>query len=93
MPSEKFSISTSRELFEALEGLAEARGQSRSDLIEMLLREHPMVEDEIRRRRGRPRQAAAKRGRSPEELAGLARAARRQWEKKEDAGEVAFLDR
>lgn len=88
MPSEKFSISTSRELFEALEVLSERRGQSRSDLIEMLLREHPLVEREIRtQRRGRRRE------RSPEELDGLVRTARRQWEKRETAGEVAFLDR
>lgn len=93
MSSEKFSISTSEELFDAIERLRASRGQGRSDLLEMLLREHPMIEREIQRQRQKAAAAETKRGRNPEEITGLARAARRQWEKKEDAGKVAFLDR
>jgi hypothetical protein len=87
---ERFSISTSEELFEALETLRQQRDQQRSDLVEMLLREHPMVRREIRRAR---REARTKRGRDPAELSALARSARRQWDKREAAGEVSFLDR
>lgn len=88
--SEKFSVSTSRELFEAIEALKERRDEDRSSLIEVLLREHPMVERQIRRDRDR---TAHERSRDPEELKALARSARRQWDKREERGEVAFLDR
>ncbi len=91
MGSEKFSISTSQELFEALEELCEARGEDRSSLIEMLLREHPMIQRQIRRRRDLPSRRGQ--GRRFETVQALARTARRQWEKREDRGEVAFLDR
>lgn len=87
MPAEKFSISTSPELFEALEALAEDRDQDRSSLIEMLLREHPMVEDEIRRRRGRGR-PRAKRGRDEKELDLLARTVRSRWQRRKAREEV-----
>lgn len=93
MPSEKFSVSTSQELFEALEALREDQGRDRSSLIEMLLREHPLVRGEIRRRRQRDRHPRRKRDRDDVEIDGLARAAKRQWDKREADGEVAFLDR
>lgn len=92
MPSEKFSISTSPELFEALEALAERRDQDRSSLIEMLLREHPMVEDAIRRRRGRRRRPGTKRDRDETELVLLGRVARAQWDQRAERGEVEILD-
>lgn len=87
MPAEKFSISTSPELFAALEAVADRRDQDRSSLIEMLLREHPLVEQEIRRRRGRgvPR---GRRGRDERELDLLARTIRTQWERRKEQGEV-----
>lgn len=89
--TEKFSVSTSEELFEALEGLRERRGEDRSRLIETVLREHPMVRREIHRQRssGLP----CKGERRSEEIEALARTARRQWALREDEGEVAFLDR
>lgn len=93
MATEKFSVSTSSELFEALERLRRRRGQPRSDLVEMLLREHPLVRREIRAQRGQGPRARGKKGRASEELRALARAARRQWDKREAAGEVALLDR
>lgn len=93
MGAEKFSISTTQELFEALERLREDRDQDRSSLVEMLLREHPMIEREIQRARRRDRPTDRERGRDPEEIEALARSAKRQWEKREEDGEVAFLDR
>lgn len=93
MPVQKFTISTTPELFEAIEALREERGQERSALIEMLLREHPMVEDAIRRRRGQQARPGRRRPGRRDELRALASTARRQWEKRESAGEVAFLDR
>lgn len=91
MGSEKFSISTSPELFEALQALAERRDQDRSSLIEMLLREHPMVEAEIRRGRGRRRRPGTKRGRDEQELVLLGRVARAQWDERAERGEVEIL--
>lgn len=93
MATEKFSISTSEELFEALESLREDRDQDRSSLVEMLLREHPMVEDEIRRKRHRRKRPRTTKRRDREELDALTRTARRQWAKREETDEVAFLDR
>lgn len=91
MPSEKFSISTSPELFEALEALAERRDQDRSSLIEMLLREHPMVEAEVRRRRQGP-VPGLKKGRDLEEIWALARSARRNWRERTRSGKVRIVD-
>lgn len=93
MAAKKFSISTTQELFDALEELRDRRGQGRSDIIEMLLREHPMVDQEIARRRMEQGPPGSKKERSPEELRALARTARRQWAKRQASGEVAFLDR
>jgi hypothetical protein len=89
--AEKFSVSTSAELYQALEELCQRRGQSRSQLIEKLLREHPMVRREVRRQRRE--QEPPPRRRDPDELHALARAARRRWTRRAQAGEVAFLDR
>lgn len=93
MSARKLSISLSAELFEAVEALSQRREEGRSSLLEMLLREHPMIRAEVKRQRraGSPRLAS--KGRDPTELAALARTARRQWEKREAAGEVAFRDR
>lgn len=93
MSAEKFSVSTTSELFDALEALRERREEDRSSLIEILLREHPVVRREIRRQRRTETGPATKRGRDDEEVRGLARSARRQWEKREARGEVEFLDR
>lgn len=93
MSTEKFSISTTGELFDALERLRDRRGEDRSSLVEMLLREHPMVRREIQRGRRRRDSTWTKKGRDVEEIRALARSARRQWEKREGSGEVAFLDR
>lgn len=93
MAVQKFTISTTPELFEAIEALREARGQDRSALIEMLLREHPMVRKEIQRQRGQDTRPGRRRAGRRHELRALAGTARRQWEKRESAGEVAFLDR
>lgn len=93
MPVEKFSVSTSRELFDALETLRSRREEDRSSLIEMLLREHPMVRDQIQRERRKGRGPRTKRGRERTDIETLARIARRRWQEREAAGEVAFVDR
>lgn len=93
MTSKKVSVSLSPELFAALEALREEQERDRSSLIEMLLREHPMVRRAIHRLRRRGRQEGRKRARDDVEIEGLARAAKRQWAKREAEGEVAFLDR
>lgn len=91
MGSVKRSISLSPELAEALDEMAKEQGLDRSKLVEILLRENPSLQRRIQRKRGGG-PARTKRGRSMTELSFLAKAARRQWEKKEEEGEVRFLE-
>lgn len=86
MPAAKFSISLSRELQESLTRLARQRGEERSRLIETLLRENPLVQATIRElRQAGPE---TKRGRPLEKLLVLARAARRDWDRRVASGQV-----
>lgn len=51
----RITVALSNELAEALDELAGQRGESRSGLVEMLLRENPYVQstvDRLRRRAG-----------------------------------------
>ncbi len=91
MGSKKVSISMSPELYQALECIQEDRNQDRSSLIEMLLREHPLLQRKIRHQR----RATGPPPKPPrtDTIQALARTARRQWEKREAQGEVSFLDR
>ncbi len=90
MGSVKRSISLSSELAEVLDDMAEEQGLDRSRLVEILLRENPALHQRIQRKRGLiPR---TKRGRSLTELSFLAKAAQRQWEKKEEAGQVKLRE-
>lgn len=93
MSVKKFSISTSQELFDALEALRDRHSRDRSSLVEMLLREHPAVRHEIRRSRQQARAPETKRGRDRETIRTLGRVAGRRWESQEASDEVAFLDR
>lgn len=89
MASAKLSVSLSRELEQALGALAQKRGEDRSRVIETLLRENPLVAEEIRRRRavaaGPPR---LKKGRSVDELLLLARVAREGFDRRLREGKV-----
>ena len=108
MGSVKWSITLSPELAEALERLAAARGDSRSALVETLLRESGYVQrfvDEVRAddrlappRRKSPHGAGVeagvrlKRGRDPAKLRAIAESGRRAWRKAEAEGRVRMLD-
>lgn len=52
MAVDKRSISLSQELGGVLDGLAEKRDQSFSELLEMLAREHPLVRRQLKEQRG-----------------------------------------
>ncbi len=92
MTSSKFSISVTPELARALDQLAKERKDDRSRLIEMLLRENPLVNSRVRVLRG-PANPGTKNGRDIEKLLALGRIARRQWDAKVKAGQVGFLGR
>lgn len=92
MSSVKRSISLTPELAEILDRLASERGEDRSRLIEILLRENPTIRREVQDRR----QATApplKRGRSLTELKLLARTAQAQWERDAASGKVRLPGR
>lgn len=87
MSVRKLSVSLSHELADALDALADERGDDRSRLVEVLLREHPMVRRRIRRSRREDEEDDLKEA----VLAG--RAAARSWERRTEAGEVRVRDR
>lgn len=91
MPSVKRSLSLSPELAQALDEMVDEQGTNRSQLVEILLRENPTVQRRIDALRTR-RSGRTKKGRSMTELEFLARSAKRQWEKKEAAGDVKILE-
>ncbi len=92
MTSTKFSISVTAELAGALAQLAKERRDDRSRLIEMLLRENPLVAAKVSALRG-PANPGTKNGRDIEKLLALGRIAQRQWRMKVDAGKLGFLAR
>lgn len=91
MSVRKLSISLSPELADALDALAGERGDDRSRLVEILLREHPLVARRIRRSRGA--MPPTKRGRSLEELKLAGKVARAAWERRVASGEVEVRGR
>lgn len=92
MTSEKFSISLTPELSRALNRLAKQRKEDRSRLIEILLRENPLVSATVRTERG-PANPGTKNGRDVRKLLALGDLGRRQWESLSAQGKVGFVDR
>lgn len=89
----KLSISLSPELAAVLDILADEQGLDRSRLIEVLLREHPLVSTQVQRRRLEAAVPPLKKGRSVEDLMVLARTARAQWDQKVATGKVRVRER
>jgi hypothetical protein len=85
MPSKAYSITFSDELAKVLESLRIRRGEERSRLLETLLRENPMVQDEIRALRTMPE---FRKGRNVEDLQRLLNVSRAQWERRVKTGQV-----
>lgn len=77
------------ELAEAVNRLQVRRGEERSRLVETLLRENPLVGEEIRSIRAGP---SLRKGKDPKELARLIRAARTNWDRRVKSGQVKVLD-
>ncbi len=92
MTSSKFSISVTPELARALDQLVQQRQEDRSRLIELLLRENPLVATTVAGLRG-PVNPGTKNDRSVEKLLALGRIAERQWGARQKAGKVGFLGR
>lgn len=91
MSSRKLSVSLTPELADALDDLAEDRGEDRSRVIEILLREHPLARRAIQGRRDRDRPQRDRTDLKEAVLAG--RVAGRSWERRTDAGEVRIRER
>ena len=92
MTTAKFSISLTPELAEVLSRMAKERKEDRSRLIEMLLRENPLVGRAIAEARG-PANPGTKNGRDVQKVLALGRMAERQGAARAKAGKVAFLGR
>ncbi len=75
------TLSTSPELLAALDALAARRGESRSALVEMLLREHPLVAQAVRQGR------ETKHGRPIAKLLAIADTAKQAVAKREATGD------
>jgi predicted transcriptional regulator len=90
MSVRKLSISLTPELADALDALAEDRDEDRSRLVEILLREHPLVSDRIRSRRARDRPGDERLGLKEAVLVG--RAAGRRWERRTSEGEMELRE-
>jgi predicted transcriptional regulator len=68
----RMTVAISDELQHSLDRLARGRGQSRSALVEMLLRESPLVQEDV----AVARRSLTKRGRDPAKLRAIADQAR-----------------
>lgn len=90
MVVQKLSISLSPELASVLRELARSRRDDVSRLVEILLRENPLVAARVDAARRPP---ATKRGRDPAKLLALGRAAARAWERRARRGEVRIRGR
>lgn len=84
-------MSVSPELAEALDDLAADRDEDRSSLVEILLREHPLVRRAVQTRRRRDR--AGQRDPDLKEAVLSGRVAGRAWESKVESGEVRIRER
>lgn len=89
MVTQKLSISLTPELAETVRDLAERREEDVSRLIEIALRESPLVTQAIARRRRAASPPRTRRGRDPEELRLLGEMARRSWASRLASGEVS----
>jgi len=79
------SLSLTTELDQILRQLAARMNMDRSRLVETLLRESPLVQQEVSQRRGG---VSTKRGRDVTELLILGRVAARQWEQRVQSGQI-----
>lgn len=89
MGAERRTFSLTPELAQALDRLAQRRGESRSATVETLLREHELVGREVRGMRGA---LGLKNDRSVEKLLAIGDASRAALERREREGKVRFLD-
>lgn len=81
------------ELAQALDELAAERDEDRSRLVEILLREHPLVHRRIQRRRDRGPGREGGRRSDLKEAVLTGRAAGRRWERRTEDGEVRVRGR
>ncbi|MGQ0536205.1 MAG: hypothetical protein ACT4PT_09045 [Methanobacteriota archaeon] len=99
MVVQKLSVSLTEEARRALDRIVAARGEERSPVLEMLVREHPLVAREIEAMRAEPRPGkvapGTTKGRDVEKLLVLAEVAAKAWERRIASGEVKVhvLDR
>lgn len=93
MTTEKLSISLSPELASVLRLVARQRKDDLSRLIEVLLRESPLVQSSIRRLREPQLGSPLKKGRTMDKLRVLGRTVDALWEQRLASGKVRQVGR
>ena len=86
MTAARTSLSFSPELLAILRSTAKDQGLEVSRLVETLLRENPLIQQQVAQRRNAPSQT--KRGRDPRELWILGQVAQRQWKDSVESGQI-----
>lgn len=81
------TLSASQELIDVLDALAARRNDNRSAIVEMLLREHPLVRAQVDQAR---RPSGLRAGRSIEKVLALAAVSRQARERAEREGRIVF---
>lgn len=82
----RMTVSLSGELLGALDALATARGESRSALVEVLLREHPLITGQVQAIRG------IRSGRSLDKLLAVADQGKANLDRAQAEGRIRFHD-
>lgn len=84
---QRMTVSVSDELVQALDALAKRRNESRSSLVELLLREHPLLARQVQVGR---QSMPLRPGRSLEKVLAIADQGRRNRDAAIDAGVLRF---